>query len=97
MKIPKEITAEDFQDLIISHFGGEGDAPAFCTDDIFELAQKYKEQQISIFIERLKEVLKKEIDFNQIGLFRQLTEYERGRHEQSEHIIEELTKLNNVG
>lgn len=47
MNTPQQnkITSEDFQDIIIKHFGHEkGDAPAYCADDLFKLAQDYHKQ-----------------------------------------------------
>ncbi len=43
-------------------------------------------------IKQLREPLRNDIDFSTIKLFRGLTEYERGRHEQSEHILQILTE-----
>lgn len=44
-------------------------------------------------VQEIKNWLKQEIDFDQIKVFRELTEYERGRHEQSNHIIKKLEEI----
>lgn len=61
---------------------------------INRVAELFHKRKCEEELKELSKTLENEIDFKQVKLFRALTEYERGRHEQSEHIIKLLTKDN---